>query len=97
MKFAFEVAHNVAMQREHLIMEMVDNTISCAEIAFAEAEKIGQYNIEVELPIHMAHEHLRADYEQKVVEKFENYGYLIAYIAPWKWFISCDPSQWESE
>ena len=40
---------------------------------------------------------LRAEYEQMVVEHFENYGYLIAYIEPWKWFISCDPSRWENE
>ena len=97
MKFAFEIAYNVAAQRERLIKEMVETTISCAEVAFAEAEKIGQYNIEVELPINMTYEHLRAEYEEEVVRKFENYDYLIAYIAPWKWFISCDPSAWEGE
>jgi hypothetical protein len=97
MKFAFEIAHNVAVQREHLIMEMVEATVSRAEIAFANAERVGQYNIEVELPIHMTHEHLRADYEKEVVKRFETHGYLIAYITPWKWFISCDPSLWENE
>ena len=97
MKFAFEIARNVDIQREHLIMEMVNTTISCAEIAFAEAEKVGQYNVEVELPINLTYEHLRADYEKEVVRKFETHGYLIAHIIPWKWFISCDPSQWESE
>ena len=97
MKFAFEIAHNVTMQREHLIKEMVETTVSCAEIAFADAEKVGQYNIEVELPINMVYEHLRADYEKEVVERFETYGYLITHVAPWKWFISCDPSRWENE
>ena len=97
MKFAFEVAHNVAMQRERMLMEMVETTVSCAEITFDEAEKVGKYDIEIELPIHMTYEHLQADYEKKIVERFESCGYLIAYIAPWKWFISCDPSQWESE
>ena len=97
MKFAFEIAHEVAMQREHLIMEMVETTVVHAEIAFANAEKIGQYNIEVELPIALTHEHLRAEYEKAVVEKFEAYGYIIDQVTPWKWFISCDPSLWESE
>ena len=97
MKFAFEVAHNVAIQREHLLHEMVDKTIACAELAFDLAEKEGEYNVVIEIPACEEHPHLRAEYEEKVVTYFESYGYLIAYIAPWKWFISCDPSQWESE
>lgn len=97
MKFAFEIAYEVTARRERLIKEMLETTISCAEAAFVEAEKVGQYNIEVELPTNMTHEHLRAEYEEEVVRKFENYGYLIACVAPWKWFISCNPSEWEGE
>ena len=97
MKFAFEVANNVAIQREHLLHEMVDKTIACAELAFDLAEKEGEYNVVIEIPACAERPHLRAEYEEKVVTYFESYGYLIAYVAPWKWFISCDPSQWESE
>ena len=45
MKFAFEVAHNVSIQREHLLQEMLDETIACAEIAFEQAEKDGKYDV----------------------------------------------------
>lgn len=97
MKFAFEVAHNVAVQREHLLMEMLDETVTRAELAFERAEKDGKYDVTIELSAFEEYSHLRAEYEEKVVTHFESYGYLIAYVAPWKWFISCDPSQWESE
>lgn len=98
MKFAFEVANEIAQNREHLILELVDRTVSIAEIAFEKAAEYGCYNVDIEVP-NVAEElqHLLPDYERKTVEHFEDYGYLIAYIAPWRWFISCDPEQWESE
>lgn len=97
MTFAFDYAHTAAQNRRDLLDRLLKLTIDAAEIGFKDVVKEGGFDIIVEIGLNDQHEYLRAEYEQMVVEHFEGYGYLIAYIAPWKWFISCDPSRWESE
>lgn len=97
MTFAFEYAHTAAQNRRNLLDRLLKLTIDAAEIGFKDAVKEGEFDIVVEISLNDQREYLRAEYEQMVVEHFESYGYLIAYIEPWKWFISCDPSRWENE
>lgn len=97
MTFAFEYEYIAAQNRCELIDRLLKLTIDAAEVGFKNAVKEGEFDIVVEIGLNDQCEHLRAEYEQKVVEYFEDYGYLIAYIAPWKWFISCNSSRWESE
>lgn len=97
MTFAFEYANTAAQNRRDLLERLLRLTIGAAEVGFKGAVKEGEFDIIVEIDLNNQREHLRVEYEQMVVEYFEGYGYLIAYIAPWKWFISCDPSRWENE
>lgn len=97
MKFAFEYAHIAAQNRRDLLDNLLKLTVDTAEVGFENAMKEGDFDIVIEIDPGIQREHLRAEYEEMVVEHFEDYGYLIAYIAPWKWFISCDPSRWENE
>ena len=97
MTFAFDYAHTAAQNRRDLLDRLLKLTIDAAENGFKDAVKEGEFDIVVEISLTDQREYLRAEYEQMVVEHFENYGYLIAYIEPWKWFISCDPSRWENE
>jgi hypothetical protein len=97
MTFAFEYAHTAAQNRYSLLEKLLKLTVDTAEIGFKNAVKEGEFDIIVEIDLNDQREYLRAEYEQMVVEHFEGYGYLIAHVAPWKWFISCDPSRWENE
>lgn len=97
MTFAFEYAYLAGQNRRNLLDRLLKLTIDAAEVGFKNAVKEGEFDIVVEIGLDDQREHLRTEYEQMVVEHFEGYGYLIACIAPWKWFISCDPSLWENE
>jgi hypothetical protein len=97
MTYAFEYAYTAAQNRRDLLDRLLKLTIGAAEVGFKNAVQEGEFDIVVEISLNDQREYLRAEYEQMVVEHFEGYGYLIAHIAPWKWFISCDPSLWENE
>ena len=97
MTYAFEYAYTAEQNRRNLLEKLLKLTIDAAEVGFKNAVEEGEFDIVVEIGLDEQREYLRAEYEQKVVERFEDYGYLIAHVAPWKWFISCDPSRWENE
>lgn len=97
MTFAFDYAHTAAQNRRNLLDRLLKLTIDAVEVGFKNVVQEGEFDIMVEIGLNDQREYLRAEYEQMVVEHLEGYGYLVAYVAPWKWFISCDPSQWESE
>lgn len=84
MTFTFEYAQN----RRNLLDRLLKLTIDAVEVGFKNVVQEGEFDIVVEIGLNDQ----RAEYEQMAVEHLEGYG-----IAPWKWFISCDPSRWESE